>query len=146
MTSKTNFSDDEHQGVSLQSSWRGTAKTAEFECQTEPELYEFVENEIQSGISTSVVQVEISTKLSGMGLAAALAKLKKSASLDEWSQRCANGKITVDGDVVTDPSFKMEEDFFIEYVDFKKDACVSNQMFVMHLVIVLIIYNCCYSQ
>jgi hypothetical protein len=124
MTTKISFSDGEHVSQTISSSWRGKAKSAEFQCQTEPDLYEFGETEVQSGIETSVVQVEVSSKLSGMGLCDMLTKLKKAVPQPEWANRITSGKVTVDGEVITDPAFKVEEDFFIEYVDYKKDASV----------------------
>ena len=124
MTTKISFSDGDHISQTITSSWRGKAKSAEFQCQTEPDLYEFGESEMQSGIETSVVQVEVSSKLAGMGLCDVLSKLKKAVPHLEWSARITSGNVTVDGEVITDPAFRVEEDFFIEYVDYKKDASV----------------------
>ena len=119
------FSDSEHETVVFPSAWRVAAASASIECQTSPELYQFEEAEVQTGPSTNVMQSEVSSKFSGRTLLQFLSKTKKHATAEEWEERILKGTITVDMEVVTDPQFAVEEDYFIEYVDYRKDAAVS---------------------
>lgn len=122
------FSDSEHETVVFPSAWRVASASASIECQTSPELYLFEEAEVQTGPSTNVMQSEVSSKFSGKTLLQFLSKTKKHASAEEWEERILKGTITVDMEVVTDPHFAVEEDFFIEYVDYRRDAAVGNMI------------------
>jgi hypothetical protein len=122
---KSIFSDSDHTTVLLPSAWRVAAESASIECQTSPELFQFEDAEMQTGPGTNFIQSEVSSKFSGKSLLQFLSKTKKHVSAEEWEQRILCGNVTVDTEVVTDPAFVLEEDCFIEYVDYRKDVGVS---------------------
>jgi hypothetical protein len=132
-SSKQLFSDGEHISVDVPSAWRVAAASASIECQTSPELYQFEDAEVQTGPATNVMQAEVSSKFSGKTLLQFLAKTKKHATAEEWEERIVGGTITVDMELATDPEAVVEEDFFIEYVDYRKDAMVMSIYSALYL-------------
>lgn len=95
------------------------------ECQTAPELYQFEDAEMQTGMGTNIMQSEVSSKFSGKTLLEFLSRTKKKVTSEEWEQRIVSGLVTVDMEVVADPQAIVEEDFFIEFVEYKRDISVS---------------------
>lgn len=124
-TSKKLFTSDDHVSIDFPSAWRVAASSSSVDCQTTPELYAFEDAEMQTGPETNIVQSEVSTKFSGRSLLDFLSHTKKTHSLEEWEERIRCGNITVDMEVVTDPQYTLEEDCFIEFVDYRHDAGVS---------------------
>lgn len=123
-SNKVNFTDSEHTTLLFSSAWRVAATSKSIECQTTPELYQFEEAEMQTGKGTDVMQAEVSAKFSGKTLIEFLSKTKKQTPQAVWEDRIQTGTITVNMEVVTDPHFVIAEDYFIEFVDYRKDAAV----------------------
>jgi hypothetical protein len=143
MTSKISFSDQSLEAVGFQSSWR-TQKDKlreDFQCQTDSSLYDFLDRETQSGLTTQFIQDEVS--------GSTLSKVRKAGKnetlldhfavhhneFDEeyWRTAIQNGKITVDYEVCRDPSTKVEKENFLECVLMKNDVGVSGQTVLITL-------------
>ena len=64
MTSKTKFSDYSGETQSVESTWK-LKETTSSSSQTPEELFQFSENEMQTGIKTEIVQDEVKAKYEG---------------------------------------------------------------------------------
>ena len=100
--------------ISISSSWRNSAPSKEMETQTAPELYEFIEKEMQSGKYTSLQQYSVSSKSAGKSLLEYLVKKSARWNGEQYLQLILDGKVTIDYMPCNDPSYKLEEKDFIE--------------------------------
>lgn len=120
-TLRVKFEDVDLQPVYIPSTWKvveeGARKSTK--SQTTPELWQFQETEMQTGIYTDIVQDQVSEKYSGMPLLTHYRKKHKNKTEAEWRTAIEDGYVTVDCEVVTDVQAKVEKDFFLEYVDLK---------------------------
>lgn len=116
------FKDIESFTFSIESSWKQNQDNVpkhSVECQTTQEIYEFREMETQTGLKTTVMQDQVKEKHRGMTLLDHYSKKHRKVPADQWATRIADGFITVDCAVTTDPDLKLDTDFFLEFVDVK---------------------------
>jgi len=129
MTSKVRFSDSTTTCTTIRSTWREDCEKVDNSCQTNPELYQFAESEIQTGIATEIVMDEVKSKYSGMSLVDFVSKKHKRMPKEKWRDAIEIGKITVsagtDFEVQTNPLSKIEGEMVIEYVNVANDACTQ---------------------
>lgn len=101
------------------SEWR-TASTSShsIDCQTDSELFQTADMDIQTGQSTNIYQEIVAGKSEGMSLLERFSKFSE-RSRDQWSEVIADGFISINGEVVTDPSRILHEEELVEYVNYK---------------------------
>lgn len=130
MTTKVNFSDSPCCSFVVASSWKvsGSLGCKNISTQTPDSFYKFSETETQTGLCTEILQSQVTEKQSGINLLDHLTNLKSDRSVSEWKNSITNGCVTVDCEVVVDPSLKLENEFFVEFVNIKQDAEVNTQL------------------
>jgi len=125
MTSKVRFGDFSGAVESVPSDWNDVA-SADTSCQTDPSLYQFNEQETQTGIATEVVGDEVKAKYTGMTVLDFMSKKHKRMSKDKWQSSIEGGKVTVTNTeecaVQTNPQSKIAGEYFIEYVNVSSEA------------------------
>lgn len=124
MTTKINFTDSACASLTLSSLWRSSHgdSTRDQYSQTPSEFYKFCEVETQTGICTEIYQDQVTGKSAGTTLFDCLSGKFRGHDEKDWKTKIENGFVTVDCEVATDPSMKMETDFFIECVNVKCDV------------------------
>lgn len=120
MASRAVFSTVRGSGLVLTSCWRGERAQTSAETQTSESLWQAEEREVQSGLGAEVEQLQVAARHSGMGLLAYLQR--KGKSRVSWAEALAQGRVTVDCEVVTAPDMVLEQDCFVEFVDHRRDA------------------------
>ena len=125
MSSKVRFSDYSGDLESVPSDWNDVELT-ETSCQTDASLYQFNEQETQTGIATEIVGDEVKAKYTGMSVLDFMSKKHKRMSKDKWQSSIEGGKVTVTNAeecaVQTNPQSKIAGDYFIEYVNVSSEA------------------------
>ena len=134
MTSKVEFGDSACDSFTIQSCWKLSGSQNNFSCQTDSYLYEFSEAECVTGISTEIIQDEVS-KTKGASLLAHFCRThkmvqnKKDISEIYWRAKIAEGRVTVDNEVIVNENQIVEKDNFIEFVSKTANADVSRKIF-----------------
>lgn len=75
------------------------------------------ETEIQSGRHTKVVHIQVGDGEKGAILGDYISEKRPEYKPEEWANRIKDGFVTVDCEVMTDPTTPLDTDFFIEYVE-----------------------------
>jgi hypothetical protein len=126
MSYPISFEDCECGFVEIVSSWKTTTKYATKECQTSPELYQFEDAEVQTGLFTEILEEVVSRDDSGYQLSSLLTKYhQKKYSNEDWNQFIREGKVGVDGEIVTNPDSLVEPEQYIEFVNISCNAQVA---------------------
>ena len=123
MAARTAFSTVRGSGLEIASSWRGERSVDSSATQTAASLFETSESEVQSGLRTEVEQLQVPASLSGLTLLAFLER--RGRSRVDWSAAVEQGRVTVDCEVTTAPDRLLEQDFFVELVDCRRDAATQ---------------------
>ncbi len=124
MTSKINFKDSTCCSIAISSSWKSVNVDSQktVETQTPASMYEFSEVETQTGISLRIFQDQITSKDEGSSLLDFYASSHRDSSRDIWRHTIEKGNVTVDCEVCYDPELKVHKDYFLEFVDSKRDV------------------------
>ena len=102
MRAKKNFSSVDTGSVSIANTWKATKERRSSKstgCQTAPELFDFRETEIQSGVHTAVVQDQVKQKamdhkggtMSLLDYFSIYSKQRKLYNRDTWKEKIEGG-------------------------------------------------------
>lgn len=130
MYKKKNFDDVTCASLNLSSSWLQSSllvSKKSIHTQTPSEFHHLQEREVQSGRFTRIIQDQVSIENAGSNIIEHLAKkhnrlwgVRDTDFIhDTWKQKVNDGLVTVDCEIVTDTETKLEQDAFVEFVDFK---------------------------
>lgn len=109
--------------LTINSTWKNkltklNSKT--LSCQTTIDIYQFKENETQSGLYTEIIQNQVLKENKDLTLLEHFNKINikknKKRLNEQWNNSIYDGHVTIDGEVVYDPNTKLDIDYFIEYV------------------------------
>lgn len=114
--------------LNIGSNWKNKIKCVSAECQTPAEMYQFEDAETQSGLFTEVVEEVVSKKDTGFSLLTYLCEYRENRSREVWAEMIAEGKATVDGEVVTNPEAAVEPEQYIEVVNERVSVQVSERL------------------
>jgi hypothetical protein len=125
--------DDVHcSTMMLSSSWqsaRANVAKKSIMSQTAPELYVFEEREVQSGRYTRIVQDQITEPSTSLltHLCTKHTKLWPTTSspedlADRWRSKVQDGFVSVDCEVATDETARLDAEAFVEFVDARSHA------------------------
>jgi hypothetical protein len=99
--------------------WRqATISSHSIDCQTESELFQTADMDIQTGQSTNIYQEIVAGKSDGVTLLERFSKFSE-RSADQWCEVIADGFISINGEVVIDPGRILHEEELVEYVNYK---------------------------
>ena len=121
MSIPANFDECACAEINVESTWKGVVKTTSAESQTPKEMYQFYDAEVQTGVRTEIVEDVAGKESGGLTVLDFLCDNHSSRCREEWEHEIRSGKVSVDGDMVTHSSMKIEIEQYIEYVNIKSD-------------------------
>ena len=117
------FVDCSLNNISINSTWKNKltkSNSKSISCQTTIDIYQFKENETQSGLYTEIIQNQVLKENKDLTLLEHFNKINikknKKRLIEQWNNSINDGHVTIDGEVVYDPTAKLDIDYFIEYV------------------------------
>jgi hypothetical protein len=128
MSMAVNFEDCVCGNIDIQAAWNNFLKTSTSECQTPSELYRFEDAEVQTGIHTEIIEDVVSKKSRAMTLLDFLSEYHNRRSRTNWEKEIRNGKVSVDGEKVLNPSLTVDPEQYVEYVNIQNDVEVINML------------------
>jgi hypothetical protein len=139
MSYQISFEDCDCGSVDIISSWKSSVKYSTKECQTSPELYQFEDAEVQTGLFTEIIEEVVNRDDTGYQLSSFLSKYhhQNHRSHDDWNQLIREGKVGVDGEIVTNPDSLVEPEQYIEFVNISCNAQVIQRTSLLALTLSL---------
>jgi hypothetical protein len=117
------FIDCSLNSLTINSTWKNKLtklNSKSISCQTTIDIYQFKENETQSGLYTEIIQNQVLKENKDLTLLEHFNKINikknKKRLIEQWNNSINDGHVTIDGEVVYDPNARLDIDYFIEYV------------------------------
>lgn len=135
MRAKVNFTDSSISSETIKSTWKKNTNPnfmITIGCQTSKTLYDYKENETQSGKYTDIIQNQVLDENKGITLLDHFMKVnikKQKRSMEQWKASILDGRVTVDCETMTDPTMKVDTEYFIEYVHDKVNVGTQTQVY-----------------
>lgn len=119
------FSDCACSNVRISSTWReNKGKMKSSAAQTDPELFDFVEMEVQTGSGTDFLQNEVNKRDENQSLRENILLLSKRD--EKWVENAIlSGFVSVDFEVCYDPDFKLPAETIVSLLLYKQDVGVQ---------------------
>ena len=117
MSVSVKFEDTSCESVRVGSSWRNKIKAVNESTQTPEDMYQFEDAETQSGLYTEIVEEVVGKKDTGYSLLEYLSEYRENRTREVWAEMIAQGKASIDGEVVVNPDASLEVEQYIEVVN-----------------------------
>lgn len=124
------FDDSESISINLESSWKGKSIKKDNETQTTKELWQFEDSEVQTGLYTEIIEEVVGKNDIGYNLVSFMSQYRKKRTKEEWNKVIKEGKIGIDGEIVTNPDIILEPEQYIEFVNISCNAEVFIFIFI----------------
>ena len=116
-TSSLSFTDCNNGNIIINSTWKQSKKSvSSISCQTSDNLWEFMDNGMQTGIYNENMEYDVTEKDSDRSLFKYLSSIYKYKDDVTWKQDIIAGKVRVDNEIITDPEFIIKTDNIVEYI------------------------------
>ena len=121
-TSSLSFTDCNNGNIIINSTWKQSKKSvSSISCQTSDNLWEFMDNGMQTGIYNENMEYDVTEKDSDRSLFKYLSSIYKYKDDVTWKQDIIAGKVRVDNEIITDPEFVIKTDNIVEYISAKSN-------------------------